>query len=83
MGRDLSPDPFGPRAPRWGTDRPLAARITRRGRWRKVDPLRVGRAPTLWEVVGVAAWAGLVVGSVRTASRRIKADQPPEPPGDA
>ena len=80
MGRDLSIDPFGPRGPRWGTDRPLATRITQRGRWRKVDPLRVGRAPTVWEVLGYAAWVGLLVGSLRKAQQRAAATgQSPDP----
>ena len=54
-------------APRWGPEIPLGARITRVGRWRKVNPLRVGRVWGKWEWGGLLFYIGLVGYAFRKA----------------
>ncbi len=55
--------------PRWAPDRPLAERITRRGRFRRIDPGRPGKVWKLrrWAALGI--WALLVAAAFAQAWR--------------
>ncbi len=55
--------------PRWAPDRPLAERITRRGRFRKLDPSRPGRVWKLRRWLALGAWALLLAGAFAKAWR--------------
>lgn len=60
----------GRRAPRLRADERLAPRITRLGRFRRIDPLRSRPFPRLSAVLGTSAWALLLVQSFRR-SRKV------------
>ncbi|HEX2029498.1 MAG TPA: hypothetical protein VHF25_16030, partial [Nitriliruptorales bacterium] len=48
-----------PPRPRWGLDVPLAARVTRHGRFASIDPSVPGRVWRVGEWLGLVAWGGL------------------------
>jgi hypothetical protein len=69
------------RAPRLRPDQLLADSITRVGRFARIDP-REGRSlPPLLRVLGVLAWAGLMVESFRRA--RAASRDPASPGADS
>lgn len=55
--------------PRWAPDRPLAERITKVGRWRRVDPLRHGSVWSRWKWLTLVSYLGLVGGAFAKAWR--------------
>lgn len=55
--------------PRWAADRPLSERITRRGRFRRMDPSRAGKVWKLRRWVALALWALLLGGAFAKAWR--------------
>ena len=55
------------RAPRLGPDDRIAPYITRRGRFRKVDPTKARKLPGCAAVLGVVAWAALLGEALRRA----------------
>ncbi len=55
------------RAPRLGPQTRIAPHITRRGRFRKVDPSKGRPLPSLAMLLGVVGWAALVAESLRRA----------------
>ncbi|MFN2557551.1 MAG: hypothetical protein ABR592_11935 [Nitriliruptorales bacterium] len=55
--------------PRWVPDRPLSERITRRGRFRRLDPSRPGRVWKLRRWLALGAWALLLAGTFAKAWR--------------
>ena len=57
------------RAPRLRPDERIAPYITRRGRFRRIDPALPGSLPTLPRAIGVLAWAALLGESFRRAIR--------------
>jgi hypothetical protein len=57
------------RAPRLGSDQRLAPRITRLGRFRRIDPLRSRPLPRLPAILAGAAWALLLEESFRRARK--------------
>lgn len=59
--------------PRWSPDRPLAERITRLGRWSRVDPLERGRLWNRREWAAFGLWGALVAGGFGLAWRRHRA----------
>ncbi len=68
-GRDVPID-WDPRSrlePRWGPDRPLAERITRRGRWVGVDPRQRGGVWSRWKWAALVTYVGLLGGAYATA----------------
>jgi hypothetical protein len=71
-GRDV---PYGYRErrvglePRWTPDRPLAERITRRGRWEGVDPLRRGRVWSRYRWGMLVVYLGYMGALFARASR--------------
>ncbi|MBW3576636.1 MAG: hypothetical protein KY462_02635 [Actinobacteria bacterium] len=56
-------------APRWGPERPLAERITRRGVFAAIDPARARPLPRCGKWAGFAFWAVLTGGSLYRAWR--------------
>jgi hypothetical protein len=56
-----------PLEPRWSPDRPLAERITRRGRWQDVDPLRRGGVWSRYKLATLAGYLALVGGAYARA----------------
>jgi hypothetical protein len=58
------------RAPRLRPDERIASRITRLGRFRRIDPRRGRPLPSLSAVIGVALWGVLVEEAFRRARRR-------------
>ncbi len=63
-----SPQPSVPRrAPRLGPDDRIAPYITRRGRFRKLDPTKAHELPGCAAVLGVVAWAVLLGEVLRRA----------------
>lgn len=63
-------------APRWSPDRPLAERITRVGRWKRVDPTQPGRLWSWGRWMGFAGWVGLVAGTLLRAWQRSRSETP-------
>lgn len=68
-GRDV-PSGYGARdvlRPRWDDSRPLAERITKRGRFAHIDPTQPGEVwkPRRW--IALFAWAVLVGGAYARA----------------
>lgn len=55
--------------PRWSPDRPLAERITRLGRFRRIDPGQPGKVWKLHRWAALAGWALLVAGAFAKAWR--------------
>jgi len=55
------------RAPRLRPDERIAPYITRRGRFRRMDPRRTRSLPRLARVLGVLGWAVLLAESFRRA----------------
>ncbi len=55
--------------PRWAPDRPLSERVTRRGRFRKLDPSRPGGVWKLRRWLALGAWAVLLAGAFAKAWR--------------
>ncbi|MDP8927269.1 MAG: hypothetical protein M3O70_01500 [Actinomycetota bacterium] len=56
--------------PRWTPDLPLSERITRRGRFRRVDPGRPGKVWKLRRWAAVGGWALLVAVAFAKAWRQ-------------
>ncbi len=75
-GGPWEPDGPAPRVvgdqptPRWTPDRPLAERITRRGRFRAVDPRVPGSVWGVGRWLGVLLWAGILGGAYARAARQ-------------
>lgn len=61
------------RAPRLRPDERIAPYITRRGRFRRIDPARPGSLPRPSQALGVLAWAALLGESFRRALRTAPA----------
>ncbi len=59
--------PVPRRAPRLGPDDRIAPYITRRGRFRKIDPTKAHKLPGCAAVLGVVAWAVLLGEVLRRA----------------
>lgn len=57
--------------PRWTADRPLTERITRRGRFRRVDPSQRGRVWKLRRWLALVAWALLLAGAFAKARQDV------------
>jgi len=55
-------------------DERLAALITRRGRFRKLDPRKGRPLPPISRLLAVLAWAGVVGMSFRRAVRQARAE---------
>lgn len=68
----------GRRAPRLGPHEYLAPYVTRRGRFRKLDPLRGRPRPSVPRILGVLGWAALVGG---TLAKAIRGRPRPDPGG--
>lgn len=62
------------RAPRLRPDQYLADSMTRVGRFAKRDPRKGRKLPSLLQVLGVLAWAGLVVEAFRRARAAVAAE---------
>lgn len=62
----------GRRAPRLGPDEFIASHITRRGRFRAINPLKPKPLPSFSKVLGVVGWAVLVEESIRRARKTVK-----------
>ena len=60
---------LGTRAPRLGPDQLIAPHITRLGRFRKVNPTKPRKLPSLSKVLGVVGWAVLLGEAFRRARR--------------
>ena len=60
------------RAPRLGPGELLATRITRLGRFRRIDPRRTKPLPRLSALIAVGAWAVLLEESFRRSFRRAR-----------
>ena len=63
------------RAPRLRPDQYLADSMTRVGRFAKRDPRKGRKLPSLLQVLGVLAWAGLVVEAFRRARAAVAAER--------
>jgi hypothetical protein len=63
------------RAPRLGPDERIAGYVTRRGRFRRIDPARGRPLPGTARVLGAAAWALLLTESFRRARRAVRASR--------
>jgi hypothetical protein len=57
------------RAPRLGPDQLIAAHITRLGRFRKLDPRKARKLPSIAKVAGVVAWGVFLEETFRRARR--------------
>lgn len=55
--------------PRWGPDRPLAERITKRGRWAVVDPQLRGRVWSRYRWAALLTYVGYMGALFAKASR--------------
>lgn len=71
------PDPGRRRAPRLGPGDRLAPHFTRRGRFRKIDPLQPRELPRFGRLAAVLGWAVLVEESLRRAYRSVQATRVP------
>jgi hypothetical protein len=69
---DSHRDTFARRAPRLGPDQLIAPHITRLGRWRKRDPRKAQKLPSMPKVLGVLAWAVFLEETVRRARRAVR-----------
>jgi hypothetical protein len=58
-----------PRAPRLRPDERIAPYLTRRGRFRRIDPTITRPLPKLSKVLGVVGWAALLGETLRRARR--------------
>ena len=63
------------RAPRLRPDQYLADSMTRVGRFAKRDPRKGRDLPSLLQVRGVLAWAGLLVEAFRRARAAVAAER--------
>jgi len=69
-GSGSSPrQPVPRRAPRLSPDDRIAPYITRRGRFRKLDPTKARKLPGCAAVLGVVAWATLLGEVLRRAAK--------------
>lgn len=59
------------RAPRLRPDEHLAPHITRRGRFRRIDPLTPRKLPSVGRIVAAGAWGLLLEESLRRAYRAV------------
>lgn len=66
------------RAPRLRPDQYLADSITRVGRFAKRDPRKGRDLPSLLQVLGVLAWAGLVAEAFRRARAAVATEHAAE-----
>ena len=70
--QDRSPNP---RAPRLAPDEYIAPYITRIGRFRKINPLKARKLPSVVQILGVVGWAALLEESFRRARRSDRAQE--------
>lgn len=63
------------RAPRLGPDDRLASHLTRRGRFRKIDPRKARPLPKAARILATVGWAVLVEESLRRAYRSVRRPQ--------
>ena len=61
------------RAPRLGPDELIASHFTRVGRFRKIDPTKPRKLPSVSRVLGAVGWAVLLEESVRRARKASNA----------
>ena len=62
------------RAPRLGPNEFIAPHITRLGRFRKINPLKVRKLPGFSKFLGVIGWAVLLEESIRRARKAESGD---------
>lgn len=63
------------RAPRLSPDERIAAHVTRVGRFRRIDPAKSRRLPSVWKQLARIGWGILMIESFRRARAQVQAEQ--------